>query len=315
MTTVAGIDCGTNSIRLIIANIENGTCTDLTREMRIVRLGEGVDKTGRISQAALERTLNAVTDYRTLCDQHNIGPDNIRMVATSASRDAQNSDDFIHGVHNILGITPEVITGDEEAHLSFTGATTGLPNTTPNTRSLVIDLGGGSTEFVAGTTTVETAISVNMGCVRLTERHFSTNQPLQTQREAALHDIDTLLDKAASEVSFANIDRLVGVAGTVTTVTAHALNLPTYDSDKIHAAELPIDQVTAACDDLFSMSREDRAALGFMHPGRVDVIGAGALVWSRIVQRVGQDAGLDSVVTCEHDILDGIALSVAARSS
>lgn len=316
MSTVAGIDCGTNSIRLLIADIDNGRCVDKCREMRIVRLGEGVDRTGRLSEAAIERTLAAVAEYKAKCDEHGVDVGRIRMVATSASRDAENADTFVTGVREILGVAPEVISGEEEAQLSFTGALSGLPGSSGggSGRSLVVDLGGGSTEFVVGADSVEAALSVDMGCVRLTERHFADGRDLESQRDAAIVDINKLLDQAAETVSFSDVTRLVGLAGTVTTVTAHALGLTSYVSAKIHGAQLTVDDTVKACRDLLEMSRDERAALGFMHPGRVDVIGAGALVWAQIVQRVGIDAGLDSVMTCEHDILDGIALSVSDRS-
>lgn len=310
MTRVGAIDCGTNSIRLLIADVGGGGLTDVHREMRIVRLGHGVDATGRIGAEPMARTLAAAADYAALCEQSRC--DSVRFAATSASRDAENAQEFIDGVTALFaafGTRPEVITGQEEAQLSFAGATTGLPG--GQAPYLVVDIGGGSTEFVRGTDAVEQAASVDIGCVRMTERHLHDDPPTEDQVWAALSDIVRAVQEAGEDVDLAGVGTLVGLAGSVTTVTAHALGLPAYQRDRIHGAEVPVDQVLDACTDLLLMTRERRRDLPYMHDGRVDVIGAGALVWRTVVQRVAHDAGLATVRASETDILDGIALSQA----
>jgi len=310
---VAAIDCGTNSIRLLVADVDPdaGTLVDLTRQMEIVRLGEGVDQTGRLSEAALERTFAACDQYAEVIRA--FGAERTRFVATSASRDATNRGTFVTGVRKRFGVEPEVVPGAEEAGLSFTGATrelaaSGLPAEPPY---LVVDIGGGSTEFVVGTSRPESALSVDIGCVRMTERHLRSDPPTAAEVAAATADVDAAIDEAARTVDLRGVSALVGLAGSVTTITAQALRLPAYDPARIHLAALPVEQVVAACTELLTMRRADRAALGFMHPGRVDVIGAGALVWRRIVERVHRETGIGQVLTSEHDILDGIALSLA----
>ena len=309
MTRVAAIDCGTNSIRLLIADVEpsTGALVDLDRRMEVVRLGAGVDRTGEIAPEAMARTLAATTRYAQLCQAAEV--DSIRFVATSASRDARNRDEFVNGVRSILGIEPEVIPGSEEAALSFLGATAGL-RATHESPFLVVDLGGGSTEVVLGEEDVEAALSVDVGCVRLTERHLRSDPATAAELEAAIADVDAALDRVAEQVPLALARTLVGVAGTVTTITAHVLGLPAYDPVAIHGATADVDRVVAACDELIAMPRAARAALPYMHPGRVDVIGAGALIWRQVVQRVAGLAPVTDVVTSEHDILDGICWSL-----
>ncbi|MEJ5915146.1 Ppx/GppA phosphatase family protein [Pseudokineococcus sp. 1T1Z-3] len=329
MTRVAAIDCGTNSIRLLVADLPDAPSAggawappllDVHREMRVVRLGEGVDATGRLSDGALERTLAATRDYAALVRE--LGAERTRFVATSASRDASNASVFVDGVRDALGVEPEVVAGAQEAALSFRGAATGVPPTGPDGVALpspycVVDIGGGSTEVVLGDPAATAdgappaALSVDVGCVRLTERHLRADPPTPEQVAAARADVDAALDRVAEVVPLAATGTLVGVAGTVTTITAHALGLPRYDGAAIHATALPTADVLAACRELLAMPREQRAALPFMHPGRVDVIGAGALVWERVVERVAAAADVRAVVTSEHDILDGIALSLA----
>jgi exopolyphosphatase/guanosine-5'-triphosphate,3'-diphosphate pyrophosphatase len=314
MTRVAAIDCGTNSIRLLIADVDEatGSLTDLARRMEIVRLGHGVDKTGVIAPEAMARTLAQAREYAAQCVELDV--DRVRFVATSASRDAGNAQEFVAGVRSAFaafGIAPEVITGHEEASLSFRGATGDLQAGAVPGPYLVVDIGGGSTEFVRGTNHVEQALSVDIGCVRMTERHLRSDPPTDAQIAAATEDIDAAIDRAAQVVDFQGISALVGLAGSVTTITAHALQLTTYDASKIHLSALPAAQVIDACTSLLSMTRAERAALGFIHQGRVDVIGAGGLVWRTIIQRLGREAGITRVVTSEHDILDGIALSIA----
>jgi exopolyphosphatase/guanosine-5'-triphosphate,3'-diphosphate pyrophosphatase len=309
MPRVAAIDCGTNSIRLLIADVDpsTGSLVDVDRRMEVVRLGQDVDRTGEIAPEAMQRTLEATTRFTELCRA--AGVEAVRFVATSASRDARNRDEFVTGVRDILGIEPEVIAGSQEAALSFAGATGGL---LPDHESpfLVVDLGGGSTEVVLGETTVEAALSVDVGCVRLTERHLRGDPLTAAQLAAATADVDAALDRVAEQVPLALARTLVGVAGTVTTITAHALKLPEYDPAAIHGATLPVSRVLAACDDLIAMPRQARAALPYLHPGRVDVIGAGALIWKRVVQRVTQVSPVSVTVTSEHDILDGICWSL-----
>jgi exopolyphosphatase / guanosine-5'-triphosphate,3'-diphosphate pyrophosphatase len=316
VTRVGAVDCGTNSIRLLVADVdpERGTLVDVLRRMEVVRLGYGVDRTGRIDPVAMERTLAMAAEYAAQCRE--LGAERVRFVATSASRDASNAAEFVAGVRDAFahyGIAPEVVTGDQEAALSFRGATGELRAHGIPGPYLVVDLGGGSTEFVRGTDTVEAARSVDVGCVRMTERHLRTDPPTDDEVAAATRDIDAAIDLAADRVDFAGIGALVGLAGSVTTITAHALGLAAYDPERIHLTELDPPTVLAACQSLLHLTREERAALGFMHPGRVDVIGAGALVWHQVVQRLA-GLGVGRVVTSEHDILDGIALSVADRT-
>ncbi|NLE72967.1 MAG: Ppx/GppA family phosphatase [Actinomycetales bacterium] len=312
-TRVAGIDCGTNSIRLLVADVEDGRLVDLDRRMEVVRLGQGVDRTGRLAPEALARTLDAARRYAAICAD--LGAERIRFVATSATRDAENRAEFVEGVREALGVTPEVVDGAEEAALSFRGATSVLAGRHPGP-FLVVDIGGGSTEVVLGASDVEAAWSMDVGCVRLTERHLHGDPPSDAEVAAATADVRRLLDDAARRVPFGRTATLVGLAGSVTTVTAHALGLPRYDPAAIDGAVLEVDRALASCAALLAASRAERAALPFMHPGRVDVIGAGALVWAEVVRRVAADVGaaggaLRVAVTSEHDILDGIALSAA----
>lgn len=310
---VAAIDCGTNSIRLLIADIEpaDASLADLAREMRIVRLGEGVDRTGRLSAAALMRTMTALREYADLIADAK--PEAVRMVATSATRDAANSAEFTERVTDVLGVPPEVISGDEEAELSFAGATRELTGTSLAAEGecpppyLVTDIGGGSTEFIlGGQDGIAGARSVNIGCVRLTERHLHGDPPPETEVAAATRDIDAALAQVSADVPVGGARTLVGLAGSVTTVAGIALGLPHYDSDRIHHSRVQAAQVHEIASSLLAMTRADRAAIGVMHPGRVDVIGAGALILDRIMSTFG----FAEVLVSEHDILDGIAWSV-----
>ncbi|MGW5241825.1 Ppx/GppA phosphatase family protein [Monashia sp. NPDC004114] len=312
---VGAVDCGTNSIRLLVADIDpaTGSLRDVVRRMEIVRLGLGVDRTGVIAPKSMDRTLRMTREYAAQCRE--LGAARARFVATSASRDARNAGEFIDGVRAAFGehfgaeVSPEVVSGDEEAELSFTGATGGLGAVGVPGPYLVVDLGGGSTEFVRGTLHAEAARSVDIGCVRMTERHLAGDPPTAEEISAATRDIDAAIDAAEAQVPFAGVKALVGLAGSVTTITAHLLRLPAYDAERIHLSRNAVGDVLAAADDLLAMTHAQRAALPYMHPGRVDVIGAGALVWRRVVQRVADRAGITEVVTSEHDILDGIALS------
>ena len=311
VTRVAAVDCGTNSIRLLVADVEDGTLRDVVRRAEVVRLGHDVDRTGRLAPDALARALDMTRQYAAVCREH--GATAVRFVATSATRDASNREQFVAGVRDAFGVDPEVVSGTEEAELSFRGAVGALtrPGRTDAAPFGVVDLGGGSTEIVVGSTRPDASWSMNIGSVRLTERHLRTDPPTAEETAAATATIDAALDEAAAHLPVASVRTLVGLAGSVTTVTAHALGLDRYDRGRIDGAVLGVDQVLAACDDLLHRTRAQRAALGFMHPGRVDVIGAGALVWSRVVRRVAAASGVTQTVTSEHDILDGIALSVA----
>ena len=303
---VAAIDCGTNSIRLLIADVIDNKLVDIVRTMIIVRLGEGVDQTREFSEAALTRTFAAVDVYAQLIAEHK--PDVVRFVATSASRDVSNRAEFFAGVEARLGIAPTVISGDEEARLSFLGATAGfaeLPDA-PAPPYLVIDIGGGSTEFVVGTSAPIAAISTDVGCVRMTERHFHDDPPTEQQIAQATTDIDAAISLASSVVPFAEVKSLIGLAGSVTTIAALALELDVYDSSKIHGSRISAAKVHQITQDLLRMTRAQRAELGPMHEGRVDVIGGGALVLDRIMQL----SGLTQVVVSEHDILDGVAFDL-----
>ncbi|HET7475480.1 MAG TPA: Ppx/GppA phosphatase family protein [Dermatophilaceae bacterium] len=312
MTRVGAVDCGTNSIRLLVADVgEGGKLTDVVRRMEVVRLGHGVDRTGVIAPEAMDRTLARCREYAAQCESLKV--ERVRFVATSASRDARNAAQFVAGVEQAFasfGTEPEVISGHEEAALSFCGATgdvsaAGLPGP-----YLVVDIGGGSTEFVRGRDQVEQARSVDVGCVRMTERHLRDDPPTGAEVAAAVSDVEAAIDLAAATVDLTGIATLVGLAGTVTTVTAHALGLPEYDPARIHLAQLSPERVEAACTDLLRLSHAQRAALPYMHPGRVDVIGAGGLVWRSVVRRLVRTSAVPTVVASEHDILDGIALSI-----
>ncbi|HEX2771740.1 MAG TPA: Ppx/GppA phosphatase family protein [Micromonosporaceae bacterium] len=309
---MAAIDCGTNSIRLLVADLPNPSAGpdaplgDLTRRLEIVRLGQGVDRTGRLAPEAIERTRVALADYAAEIEA--LGAERVRMCATSASRDASNASDFRAMVLDTLGVEPEVVTGDEEARLSFTGAVRGLP-ADAEPPYLVVDIGGGSTEFVVGTRdlAVQGAISVDVGCVRMTERHLHSDPPAVDEVAAAQADIAAAVDRALSAVPGRKAATLVGLAGSVTTVAAIALGLTGYDPARIHHARVSYDEVAKVTTDLLAMTREQRLAIPVMHPGRADVIGAGALILKVIMER----ADMPFMVASEHDILDGIAWSLA----
>ena len=307
MTTVAAIDCGTNAIRLLVVDVaSDGTMHDRSRLMRIVRLGEGVDRTGEFSEPALARTFEALDEYALVMTE--LGVERLRFVATSASRDVTNRAAFVDGVVTRIGVEPDVITGAEEASLSFTGALLGLPAGLADLPALVVDIGGGSTEFVLGATQPERSTSVDIGCVRMTERHLHGDPPTVAEVTAAREDISAAVAVALSRVPPAAARSLVGLAGTVTTVSAMAMGLPEYDATLLHGSLIAAADVASVCSTLLAMPRRERAALPFMHPGRVDVIAAGALILDTIV-RAG---GFAEVVVSETDILDGIAYSLRA---
>jgi exopolyphosphatase/guanosine-5'-triphosphate,3'-diphosphate pyrophosphatase len=317
VTRVAAVDCGTNSIRLLVADCDpaTGELVDLDRRMTIVRLGQGVDRTGRLAPEALERTFAACREYAEVIKEH--GAERLRFVATSASRDAENRDEFVRGVKDILGVEPEVISGDQEAEFSFTGATRELSGHEHLPRPfLVVDIGGGSTEFVVGEEHVRAARSVDVGCVRMTERHLVsggavTDPPTEQQIAAMRADIEAALDLAEQTVPLREARTLVGLAGSVTTVSAIAQELPEYDSARIHHSRISREKVREITEWLLHSTHAERAAVPSMHPGRVDVIAAGSLVLLSIMERIGAE----EVVVSEHDILDGIAYYAAETPS
>jgi exopolyphosphatase/guanosine-5'-triphosphate,3'-diphosphate pyrophosphatase len=309
---VAAVDCGTNSLRLLLADVDpdRAELTDVARRMEIVRLGQGVDKTGRLAPEALARTIAVLRDYADIIAGS--GAQAVRMVATSATRDADNAAEFVRLVKEVLGVAPEVLTGAEEALLSFKGATAELAAGPGGGPFLVTDIGGGSTEFVLGPAggPPANAISVNIGCVRMTERHLHGDPPSGQEVAAAVADIDTALDTVAVAVPVRQARTLVGLAGSVTTVAAIAMGLPAYDAARIHHACVSAADVHAVTRGLLTQTRRARAAIGVMHPGRVDVIGGGALVLDRLMERFG----FGEVLVSEHDILDGMAWSLAGDS-
>ncbi|MBA4856558.1 Ppx/GppA family phosphatase [Nocardia farcinica] len=311
---VAAVDCGTNSIRLLIADVRpDGRLADVHREMRIVRLGQGVDATGALHPDAIERTRAALADYVDIMRETGVA--RVRMVATSATRDAANRADFFAMARAELGravpgAEAEVISGDEEARLSFTGAVGELSGSAGP--FVVVDLGGGSTELVFGDANgVEAAFSADIGCVRITERCLHDDPPTREQIAEARQFAAERLAEAFVRVPVSRAHTWVGVAGTMTTLAAVALDLPEYDPVRIHLSALPLDRVRAACDRLIAMTHDERAALGPMHPGRVDVIGGGAVITELLAEELSRRAGITELVVSEHDILDGIALSIA----
>ena len=331
MTRVAAIDCGTNTIRLLIAEADRDQSGRprlevLRRRNEIVRLGQGVDRTGMLDPEALERTLRVVAAYAADCDELGVAPGEAvrRFVATSATRDASNREDFVAGVRRLLGVEPEVVSGQEEARLSFSGSllgARGAEGTEVQGRAgrvpaprLVVDLGGGSTELVLGMDEPSAAISLDTGSVRITERFLSSGVTVGAEA-AARAEVRGLLDDAERVVDLSAPGRLVGLAGTITTVTAHALGLQDFDPQALNGAELSPDAVLASCEAIIHSTAEQRASWGYLAPGRRDVIAAGALVWSEVVTRVVERttaAGrpLERVTTSLYDILDGIALSL-----
>lgn len=309
---VAAVDCGTNSIRLLIADVAGGRLTDVHREMRIVRLGQGVDATGEFAPEALARTRAALEAYAVLMRDHEVSA--VRMVATSAARDAGNRDEFFAMTSEVLGaVVPgavaEVITGEQEARLSFLGAVGELDSAAAP--FVVVDLGGGSTEVVLGSDDVEAAYSADIGCVRLTERCLHSDPPTPEEIDAARAVVREALDTVLAQVPVQQARTWVGVAGTMTTLAALARKMTTYDSDAIHLSSVSFDDLLPVCTDLLAMTRAQRAVLGPMHEGRVDVIGGGALIVTELAAVLGERAGIDRLLVSEHDILDGIALSIA----
>lgn len=308
----AGVDCGTNSIRLLIADLHGGRLRDVHRETRIVRLGQGVDATGRFAPEAIARTRAALADYAALMKAHDV--DRVRMVATSAARDVGNRDVFFAMTAGELGpVVPgavaEVITGAEEAALSFRGAVGELDRT--GAPFVVVDLGGGSTEIVLGTDEVAASYSADIGCVRITERCLHSDPPTPEEVETARRVVRDRLDEALRAVPVAGARTWVGLAGTMTTLSALAHNMTAYDAAAIHLSRVSGSDLVAVCERLIGMTRSQRSALGPMHEGRADVIGGGAIVVEELAREFRERAGIDDLTVSEHDILDGIVLSIA----
>lgn len=312
LSRVGAIDCGTNSIRLLIADVVDGKLRDVHREMRVVRLGQGVDATGQFAPEALARTESALDDYVALMAEHSVTA--VRMVATSAARDAGNRDEFFAMTARLLGkVVPgsvaEVITGTEEAELSFRGAVGELdPAAGP---FVVVDLGGGSTELVRGSTVVEASFSADIGCVRLTERCLHSDPPTADEVGQARAVARDGLAEALRAVPVEGAHTWVGVAGTMTTLSALAQRMTEYDPEAIHLSRIGFDELLAVCERLIGMTKAERLALGPMHAGRADVIGGGAIIVEELAAVLSDRAGIDELVVSEHDILDGIALSIA----
>jgi exopolyphosphatase/guanosine-5'-triphosphate,3'-diphosphate pyrophosphatase len=323
MPRVAAIDCGTNSIRLLVADVtvrEDGSAwlRDVHREMRVNRLGQGVDATGRLAPESLARTREALGAYAEMLRRHGVvvGPDTVRVCATSATRDAANREEFFGAVREVVGVDADVITGDDEARLSFAGAVADLdPDEGP---FVVADVGGGSTEIVTGTwdavrAEVTAARSTDVGCVRLTEKFLHDDPPTAEQVAEAEEFTRATLAPAFVDVAVNDVQTWVAVAGTATTLAAVAMDLRTYDADRIHLSRLGLDDVRATARRLEAMPRDERAALGPMHPGRVDVIGGGSLVMRVLAEELAERTDVTELVVSEHDILDGIARALAAR--
>jgi exopolyphosphatase / guanosine-5'-triphosphate,3'-diphosphate pyrophosphatase len=303
---VAALDCGTHSLRLLIADVdpEIGTLTDVVRRMQVVRLGQGVDAQGAFAPEAIARAVAATAEYRALIDEH--GATIVRMVATSAARDAANRAEFVAAIAEVLGVEPDIISGSEEAALSFAGATRslGLGKTSP---VLVCDIGGGSTELVLGDHAfVQAARSVDVGCVRMTERHVFHEVMTADERAAITADVDRALDLVHDVVPWEQASAIVCVAGTATTIAGLHLGLAAYDPQAINAAVVSTESLRQISDMLCGATTVEKAALPVMHPGRVAVIAAGSVVLERVLERVG----LDEFIASEHDILDGIALAL-----
>jgi exopolyphosphatase / guanosine-5'-triphosphate,3'-diphosphate pyrophosphatase len=316
VSRLAAIDCGTNSIRLLIADVAGGQLRDVHRETRIVRLGQGVDATGQFAPDAIARTRAALVDYAALLRAH--GVERVRMVATSAARDVANRDVFFAMAGDVLGAAlpgsvAEVITGAEEAELSFRGAVGELDSA--KGPFVVVDLGGGSTEIVLGGGPagdgVMASYSADIGCVRLTERYLHSDPPTPEEVDAARRVVRERLEVALGVVPVEMARTWVGLAGTMTTLSALAQNMTTYDAAAIHLSRVAGSDLQAVCERLIGMTRFQRAALPPMHEGRADVIGGGAIVVEEFARELRARAGIDELTVSEHDILDGIVLSIA----
>ena len=306
MARLAAFDVGTNSTRLLVADVEGGVIVATqAREMVITRLGKGVDRTGQFDPAALARTLEVLAGYAETCRR--LGVEARRLVATSATRDAADRQVFLDGVHDLLGVEAEVLTGQAEAATTYRGATTGLAG---EQATLVVDIGGGSTEFILGDgTSAKAMLSLDIGCVRLFERHLHGDPPAAAEMAALRADVAAHLARVAEVLDPAAADRVVGVAGTVTTVTAIALGLDAYDPGRIHHQALDAAEIGAVAAKLAAMTVAERAAMPVIAKGREDVLAAGALLLDELVHRFA----IPAVIASETDILDGVLLGLADR--
>jgi exopolyphosphatase / guanosine-5'-triphosphate,3'-diphosphate pyrophosphatase len=304
---LAALDVGTNSTRLLVAAVDGGRMVaELDRETIITRLGKGVDRTGRFDPAALRRTLDVLAGYAATCRR--LGVRRSRVVATSATRDAANRQELLDGVRQLVGVEAEVLTGEAEAATAYRGATHDLPGG----RTLVVDIGGGSTELILGTDQrPEAMVSLDLGCVRLYERHLQTDPPTAAEMAALRADAAAQLARVTAALDPASADRVVGVAGTVTTVTAIGLGLERYDPARIHHAALSAAEIAAVADKLAAMTVAERAAIPVMAKGREDVIAAGALLLDELVRTFR----FPRVIASETDILDGVLLGLADRGT
>lgn len=323
--TVAGIDCGTNSIRLKVARVDEAGMHEIVpRVLRVIRLGQDVDKTHRFADEALERAYKAAREFADILADHPV--DGLRFVATSATRDAANRDDFEDGIERILGVRPEVIPGTEEADLSFLGATSVVNRNDLAAPYLVVDLGGGSTELVLGgdgvrtpVTQVQAAFSMNIGSVRMTERHLHSDPPTEDEIAAAIDDVDMHIDEAFRTVPAGKARTIIGVSGTVTTMSALALGLKEYDHRQVDGVRIVNNDAYAVDDRFLRMTRTERSEYKTIHPGRIDVVGGGAIVWNRVLAKVSAAAEvdhgmpIDSYIASEHGLLDGIVLDYGRR--
>lgn len=310
LARVAAVDCGTNSIKLLVADLVDDRLEVLVRTSEVVRLGQGVDASGRLDDEALARTFAALEDFAAIIDDHDVPPGQTRMCATSATRDAANAEAFTDGVRERLGVAPEVLSGEDEAALVFAGATAGLDTATP-APVLVVDIGGGSTELVLGSAgSADAGVSMDIGSVRLTERLLASDPPTHDEISVCVAAIDEALDTARDRdgVDPAAARTVVGTSGTVKTIAAGVLDLPAYDRDALDGSVLGIDATLDHIAALVAMSVEQRRALPWMHPGRADVVGAGALIWGRLLSRVGPS----TYAVSEADILHGLARSAAS---
>jgi len=302
---LAAVDVGTNSTRLLVADVEGGrVVAELAREMIITRLGKGVDRTGRFDPAALRRTLDVLAAYGATCRR--LGVSRRRVVATSATRDAGNRQELLDGVRALLGVDTEVLSGEAEAATAYRGATHDLPG---EERTLVVDIGGGSTELILGTRLPEAMVSLDLGCVRLHERHLHTDPPTAAEVAALRADAAARLARVTETLDPAAAERVVGVAGTITTVTAIGLGLDAYDPRRIHRSALGAAEIAAVAEKLAAMTVAERAAIPVMAKGREDVIAAGALLLDELVRTFG----FRRVIASETDILDGVLLGLADR--
>lgn len=313
---LAAIDCGTNSLRLLVADVDGraGTVQEVIRRVEIVRLGQGVDASGQLDPAAIARAVGVLREYAQ--DATRLGVRRMRCVMTSAARDARNVTDVTTPMRDVLapwGCSPEIITGRQEAFLSFSGATAGLRAAGMAPPYLVVDVGGGSTELVLGISDVDVAVSLDVGSVRLTERWLQHDPPTPQEIGELSHHVDALIQGAEHDLDLGAVRTLVGTGGTVTTVAAHALGLTQYQRQRVHGSRISVPDVLAACSELASMPRWRRSALGFLPPGRLDIIAAGALVWRRIVEVVAARSGVGFAVTSEHDILDGLVRAMGTQ--